>query len=74
MHTVVGTRAFSHLKKSAVFITEMRTDSVKVLIPEVTGDNDPYQNSRALGMLCNMKLPAALHPQAFFICIGTVQR
>jgi len=71
---LVGMRAFSQPKNSAAFIMEMRTDATWVLIPELTGRDDPYQNSRALGMLCNMKLPAALHPPAFFICIGAVQR
>lgn len=71
MHTLVGVRAFSHLKKSAVFIMEMRTDSIKALIPG-SGSNNPYQNSRALGILSNIELPVALHPRAFFICI--VQR
>lgn len=74
VHTSVGIRAFSHLKKSAVFILEMRTDSIKVLIPEVSGGNDPYQNSRAVGMFSDMKLSVALHPQVFFTCLGTVQR
>lgn len=46
VHTLVGMRAFSHLKKPAVFTMEMRTDSIKALIPGVSGGNDPYQNSR----------------------------
>lgn len=46
MHTLVGLKAFSHLKKPAVFTMEMRTDSIKLLILGVSGGNDPYQNSR----------------------------
>lgn len=57
VHTLVGLRAFSHLKKSAVFIMEMRTDCIKALISEVSGGNEPYQNSRAI--LSNMKPPVS---------------
>ncbi|XP_009462277.1 PREDICTED: uncharacterized protein CFAP54 [Nipponia nippon] len=62
------------MKNSAAFITEMRTNATWFLIPEVTGSDDPYENSRALRTLRNMKFPVALHPLAFFIRIGEVQR
>lgn len=69
-HNSVGMRAFSHPKNSAVFIMEMRTNAIWILILEVTGNDDPYQNYRALRTLHNIKLPVALHPLAFFVCIG----
>ncbi|XP_009880942.1 PREDICTED: uncharacterized protein CFAP54 [Charadrius vociferus] len=73
-HNTVSMRRFSHPKNSAVFIMEMRTKATWVLIPEVTGSDDPYQNSRALRTLCNVKLPVSLHTPAPFICIAAVQR
>lgn len=73
VHNSVGMRAFPHPKNSAAFLTEMKMIAAWVLLPEVTGSDDPCQNSRSLRMLCYIKFPVALHPLAFF-CIEAVQR